>query len=119
MAATFVTITGVFGSKKDIGDIVKDFDFTKVSDSLKLPASSPYQPFQLAQININNATLDDYLHEGLAPSFSKLNGASIKQMDGQLKAAIASTTRALAKIPTQVNLGEGHLDHDAEPHPRT
>ncbi|KAJ6620954.1 hypothetical protein B0H10DRAFT_1875405 [Mycena sp. CBHHK59/15] len=79
MALAALTISSVFTKKQVIADIVKNFDFSKV--------------------DVKDSTRNDYLHEGLAPSFGGLNSESIKLMDDKLKIMIAGTMRVLSKIP--------------------
>jgi hypothetical protein len=44
---------------------------------------------------VKDATKDDYLHVGLAPSYGTLDKESIKMLDDNLKVMIAGTMRAL------------------------
>ncbi|CAM9204320.1 unnamed protein product, partial [Choristocarpus tenellus] len=63
---------------KDVKDLVKNFDFNKMS------------------------SVDKKKKEGLvfalAPSFGQLNSQSVKTMDDELKVIIAGTTRLIAKL---------------------
>lgn len=52
-----------------------------------------------AQMDVRDASKDDFLHIGLAPSYGKLNSEAIKEMDEQLKVAIAATMKTLQKLP--------------------
>ncbi|XP_024537194.1 uncharacterized protein LOC112348596 [Selaginella moellendorffii] len=77
--ATMATMLGAFGSLKEIGDIVANFDFSK--------------------IDVRSKTAEDYLHTNLTPSFGGLNAETVKKMDEVLKVCIAGTTDLLAKVP--------------------
>ncbi|KAJ6457703.1 hypothetical protein C8R45DRAFT_1110451 [Mycena sanguinolenta] len=87
MAATALA---VFGSLEQAADFIKKFDWSK--------------------IDVKDASRDDYLHLGLAPSFGELNSFSIKEMDENLKIMIAATMRALAKVPPQQRSWEKVLE---------
>ncbi|KAJ7915181.1 hypothetical protein B0H13DRAFT_1872275 [Mycena leptocephala] len=76
-----VTAVAVFGGLQQAADLVKQFDWSKM--------------------NVHDATRDDYLHLGLAPSFGELTSSSIKDLDDELKIMIAVTMRLLATVPVQ------------------
>ncbi|KAF9271050.1 hypothetical protein BGZ68_004329, partial [Mortierella alpina] len=71
-------IEAIFGSK-DITNLVAGFDWSKLST--------------------REQTSDSYVHCDLAPSFGKLNQASVKDLDEKLKVMIAGTTRAIDRLP--------------------
>jgi len=71
-------LAAIYGDKQ-IGEIVKDFDFSKVTTT--------------------DSQKKDYLTTGIAPSFGTLTSETIKTMDEELKIMIAGTTRQIAKIP--------------------
>ncbi|XP_024537192.1 uncharacterized protein LOC112348594 [Selaginella moellendorffii] len=79
--ATMATMKGAFGSMKEIGDIVANFDFSK--------------------IDVRSKSAEDYLHTNLAPSFGALNAETVKKMDEVLKVCISGTTTLLAKVPPE------------------
>ncbi|KAK4223850.1 hypothetical protein QBC38DRAFT_548148 [Podospora fimiseda] len=70
------TITEVFGTVKEIGDIIKAFDFSK--------------------INIKDEKAEEDLHCDLAPAYGTLNVESMKNLDEHLKIIIATTMKTLA-----------------------
>lgn len=70
-------ITDAFGKGvKDVGDLVKNFDFSK--------------------INVKDSKSDEYLHTDLAPSYGKLK-PDLQKMDDELKIMIAGTMKTLAE----------------------
>ncbi|KAF4622191.1 hypothetical protein D9613_009427 [Agrocybe pediades] len=76
------TLAKVFGDKKAIGDIVKNFDFSKM--------------------DVRESTREDHLHMGLAPSYGpegELKSEAIKLMDKHLKIMIAGTMKSLEAVP--------------------
>ncbi|KAH7110726.1 hypothetical protein EDB81DRAFT_926865 [Dactylonectria macrodidyma] len=70
-------LTNVFGKTGDVGDLVKNFDFSKIS--------------------VNDTKSDEFLHTDLAPSFGKLNKDSLKEIDDKLKIMIAGTMKVLGR----------------------
>ncbi|KAK4160224.1 hypothetical protein QBC43DRAFT_347478 [Cladorrhinum sp. PSN259] len=62
----------------DIGSIVKNFKFSKMS------------------VKTNKAA--EYLHTDLAPSYRKLNGETWKKLDDKLKIAVTGTLKELGKV---------------------
>jgi hypothetical protein len=61
-------------------------------------------------MDVHDATRDDYLHLGLAPSFGELTSTSIKDLDDELKIMIAATMRLLATVPVQQRTWEKMLE---------
>jgi hypothetical protein len=61
-------------------------------------------------MNVHDATRDDYLHLGLAPSFGELTSSNIKDLDDELKIMIAATMRLLATVPVQQRSFEKMLE---------
>ncbi|KAJ7839489.1 hypothetical protein B0H13DRAFT_1911236 [Mycena leptocephala] len=84
------TALAVFGSLQQAADLVKKFDWSKM--------------------DVHDATRDDYLHLGLAPSFGELTSSSIKDLDDELKIMIAGTMRLLATVPVQQRTWEKMLE---------
>ncbi|KAI5839050.1 hypothetical protein DFP73DRAFT_587912 [Morchella snyderi] len=76
-----LTLASVFEGNKEIGDIVKSFDFSKV--------------------NVNDKSTKAFLTTKLAPSYGTLTSESIKLMDEQLKVMITATTKVISKIPPE------------------
>ncbi|KAK4183870.1 hypothetical protein QBC35DRAFT_477779 [Podospora australis] len=71
-------LASVFNGKTgDIGDLVKGFDFSKIS--------------------VTDRKSDEYLHTDLAPAYGKLNKESLLKMDDGLKIMIAGTMKMLSK----------------------
>lgn len=77
-AAAVPLVASVFGSAVEVGQLVKDFDFSK--------------------INVSDSKSQEYLHTDLAPSFGKLNKESLKGLDDKLKIMIAGTMKTLGKL---------------------
>ncbi|KAK4201164.1 hypothetical protein QBC40DRAFT_253336 [Triangularia verruculosa] len=76
VVAASALLTNVFGKTGDIGDLVQNFDFSK--------------------IKVTDTKSEDFLHTDLAPSFGKLK-ESLAKMDDELKIMIAGTMKILAK----------------------
>ncbi|KAJ3559794.1 hypothetical protein NP233_g11175 [Leucocoprinus birnbaumii] len=83
--AAAVDLAAVFGASgvKEIGSLVKGFDFSK--------------------IDVQKPQLKDHLCVSLAPSYGKLDKESVKQMDGHLKVMIAGTMRSFQKKRADLN----------------
>jgi hypothetical protein len=64
----------------------------------------------MIKMDVHDATRDDYLHLGLAPSYGELTSSSMKELDDQLKIMIAGTMRALATVPAQQRTWEKILE---------
>ncbi|KKP04530.1 hypothetical protein THAR02_03356 [Trichoderma harzianum] len=69
----------VFGKSGEIGDLVQNFDFSK--------------------INPTGSNSNEFLHIDLAPSFGKLNKESLRELDDHLKIMIAGNLKALGNQP--------------------
>ncbi|KAF3058793.1 hypothetical protein CFAM422_011910 [Trichoderma lentiforme] len=69
----------VFGKTGEIGDLVQNFDFSK--------------------INPTESNSNGFLHIDLAPSFGKLNKESLQVLDDHLKIMIAGNLKFLGKVP--------------------
>lgn len=80
-AVAGVAILQALGATEAIGNIVKNFDFSKM--------------------NMKDSTKEDYLHTELAPSFGKLNNESLQAIDDELKIMMAGTMKVLAKEPNK------------------
>ncbi|KAJ7231787.1 hypothetical protein C8J57DRAFT_1730056 [Mycena rebaudengoi] len=52
-------------------------------------------PDFLVKMEVTDATCDDYLHMGLAPSYGELTSTTIKDLDDQLKIMIDGTMQAV------------------------
>lgn len=61
-------------------------------------------------MEVTDATCDDYLHMGLAPSYGELTSTTIKDLDDQLKIMIDGTMQALVKMPPQQRSWEKVLE---------
>lgn len=90
-------IVHVFGSDKQIEEIVKDFDFSRVSRRIPIVIIYRYN----LENNIQVMLVDYSLTTALASSFGSLDRESIKLMNDQLKIMIAGTTRTISKMPPQ------------------
>ncbi|KAL5089976.1 hypothetical protein Trisim1_004810 [Trichoderma cf. simile WF8] len=69
----------VFGKTGEIGDLVQNFDFSK--------------------INPTGSNSNEFLHIDLAPSFGKLKKESLRELDDQLKIMIAGNLKSLGQQP--------------------
>ncbi|KAL6813615.1 hypothetical protein V8C40DRAFT_270286 [Trichoderma camerunense] len=69
----------VFGKTGEIGDFVRNFDFSK--------------------INPTGSNSNEFLHIDLAPSFGKLNKESLRELDDHLKIMIAGNLKSLGNQP--------------------
>ncbi|KAL7783393.1 hypothetical protein V8C43DRAFT_326364 [Trichoderma afarasin] len=69
----------VFGKTGEIGDLVQNFDFSK--------------------INPTESNSNGFLQIDLAPSFGKLNKESLRELDDQLKIMIAGNLKSLGQQP--------------------
>ncbi|KAK1538995.1 uncharacterized protein CCOS01_00309 [Colletotrichum costaricense] len=83
-----------FSKATDIGDIVQDFDFSKV---LQVGMSLVWAMTNHGlQMSVNDTKSADYLQTKLAPSYGNLSGSVLEKMDDDLKIMIAGTMKSLA-----------------------
>ncbi|KAI4730337.1 hypothetical protein E4T49_01911 [Aureobasidium sp. EXF-10728] len=80
-SSALVQVFGTDGKVPNIGELVENFDFSKLS--------------------VKDHKRSDYLHCDLAPSFGKLTKAGLQRLDDELKIMIAGTTKLIGEIPPE------------------
>ncbi|KAI4721258.1 hypothetical protein E4T48_02464 [Aureobasidium sp. EXF-10727] len=80
-SSAIAQVFGTDGKVPDIGELVKNFDFSKIS--------------------VKDNKRSDYLHCDLAPSFGQLTKADLQGLDDELKIMIAGTTKLIGDIPPE------------------